>query len=90
MNEFNKAHGTTLNIRIGINTGPVVGGVIGTKKFTFDVWGDAVNVASRMESAGVPGRINVSGAAYAYLNEKYEFEARRAVDIKGKVLYRNR
>eukprot|EP00698_Gefionella_okellyi_P016974 TRINITY_DN4916_c0_g1_i1.p2 TRINITY_DN4916_c0_g1~~TRINITY_DN4916_c0_g1_i1.p2 ORF type:complete len:582 (-),score=92.93 TRINITY_DN4916_c0_g1_i1:51-1796(-) len=81
---FNEIHSSKLNVRVGINTGPVVGGVVGTKKFTFDVWGDAVNVASRMESSGVAGRINVSGAAYALLNDKYEFEPRRSVEIKGK------
>ena len=54
-----------VQFRIGMHTGPVVAGVIGTKKFIYDVWGDSVNVASRMESTGEPGRIHVTGAVEA-------------------------
>jgi class 3 adenylate cyclase len=73
-----------IQFRIGIHTGPVVAGVIGTKKFIYDVWGDTVNVASRMESTGEPGRIQVTGAVEARLRERFELETRGMVDVKGK------
>jgi adenylate cyclase len=73
-----------VRIRIGIASGPVVAGVIGTHKFFYDVWGDAVNVASRMESTGVPGKVQVSEEAYARLNELFELEARGLIDVHGK------
>ncbi|MFC1877377.1 adenylate/guanylate cyclase domain-containing protein [Thermodesulfobacteriota bacterium] len=73
-----------LSLRIGIHTGPVVAGVIGTKKFVFDLWGDTVNIASRMESQGVPGSIQVTTATYHRLCGKYLFEKRGTVHIKGK------
>jgi class 3 adenylate cyclase/HAMP domain-containing protein len=76
--------GRSLQLRIGINSGPVVAGVIGTHKFAYDLWGDAVNTASRMESHGQPGRIQVTEATYRLLREQYEFEARREVQVKGK------
>ncbi|EFC47659.1 predicted protein [Naegleria gruberi] len=73
-----------LNIRIGINTGSVVGGVIGTKKFAYDMWGDTINVASRMESTSLPGRIQVSRSTYERVYDMgYEFEERR-IEVKGK------
>uniref|UniRef100_A0ACD5GPB2 Adenylate/guanylate cyclase domain-containing protein n=1 Tax=Desertifilum tharense IPPAS B-1220 TaxID=1781255 RepID=A0ACD5GPB2_9CYAN len=71
-------------LRIGMNTGAVVAGVIGTKKFSYDLWGDTVNVASRMESQGEPGKIQVTQATYARLKGKYRMEARGAIAIKGK------
>ncbi len=71
-------------IRFGIHLGPVVAGVIGKKKISFDVWGDTVNIASRMESQGVAGYIQVSQAIYDRLSERYDFEPRGAIDIKGK------
>jgi class 3 adenylate cyclase len=71
-------------LRIGINTGPVVAGVIGVTKFIYDLWGDAVNVASRMESQGSPGRIQVSAATYKRLQQKYLFEKRGEIEVKGK------
>jgi class 3 adenylate cyclase len=70
--------------RIGIHCGPVVAGVIGTRKFIYDVWGDTVNVASRMESHGVPGRIQVTHAVRERLEGTFGFEARGLVEIKGK------
>ena len=81
---FNQHRGTELSLRIGINRGPVVAGVIGTHKFIYDLWGDTVNIASRMESTGIPGRIQVTEAAYEYLKDRYEFEARGEVAVKGK------
>jgi class 3 adenylate cyclase/CheY-like chemotaxis protein len=76
--------GIDLKARIGIHTGPVVAGVIGRHKFIYDVWGDTVNTASRMESFGAPGRIHVSGETYRLLRDDFAFEPRGPLDIKGK------
>jgi class 3 adenylate cyclase len=73
-----------LDFRIGLNSGPVIGGVIGRDKFVFDIWGDAVNLASRMESTGVPGRIQIGPATYELLKDDFEFEARGSVPVKGR------
>ena len=73
-----------LELRIGINSGPVVAGVIGRKRFLYDLWGDAVNMASRMESHGTPGRIQVTRATYELLRDQFELEPRGMVSIKGK------
>ena len=73
-----------VQFRIGINCGPVVAGVIGTKKFIYDVWGDTVNLAARMESLGIPGRIQVSGAVEERLRDAYQLEARGLINVKGK------
>ena len=73
-----------IQIRIGINTGAVVAGVIGIHKFIYDLWGDAVNVAARMESSGSPGQIQVTETTYKHLKEKYIFEERGLIDVKGK------
>lgn len=83
IDELNVKLEGTFDLRIGINSGPVVAGVIGTKKFIYDLWGNAVNTASRMESHGVPGRIQVSFYTYELLRDKYEFEERGLIDIKG-------
>jgi len=72
----------SLNFRIGIHTGPVVAGVIGTRKFSYDIWGDTVNLASRMEANGVPGRIHVTRAVYDVLKNDFEFEARGFIPLK--------
>jgi adenylate cyclase len=71
-------------VRIGVHTGPVVAGVIGRKKFIYDLWGDTVNVASRMESHGQPGRIQVTEAVYERLKHRYSFERRGVIEVKGK------
>jgi PAS domain S-box-containing protein len=81
---FRVEQGENLQIRIGINTGVVVAGVIGRRKFIYDLWGDAVNVASRMESSGQPGSIQVTTATYERLKHQYVFEKRGAIEVKGK------
>jgi len=73
-----------IRFRIGVNCGPVVAGVIGTKKFIYDIWGDTVNLASRMESLGVPGRVQVSHAVRERRGDRFVFESRGLVDVKGK------
>lgn len=72
-----------VEFRIGMHAGPVVAGVIGTRKFIYDVWGDTVNLASRMESTGVPGRIQVTGAVERRLRGRYQLASRGEIDIKG-------
>jgi len=71
-------------LRLGINTGPLVAGVIGEKKFSYDVWGDTVNLASRMESSGVEGKINISKDTYEYVKDFFECEYRGQVKAKNK------
>ncbi|MEG3839980.1 adenylate/guanylate cyclase domain-containing protein [Microcoleus sp. herbarium14] len=76
--------GEKLAIRIGINSGPVVAGVIGVSKFTYDLWGDTVNVAARMEATGFAGRIQVTDVTYELLKDQYLFERRGVIPVKGK------
>jgi len=73
-----------LQLRIGLNCGPVVAGVIGSIKFIYDLWGDTVNLASRMESTGVPGAIQVSESVYRELSGAYSLEERGPIEVKGK------
>ncbi len=84
LQQINQTLGESIDIRIGINSGPVVAGVIGTKKFIYDLWGDAVNVASRMESHGKPGEIHVSETTYQKLRSHFQLESRGTIHIKGK------
>jgi adenylate cyclase len=82
--KLSRERGLELSMRIGIHSGEVVAGVIGKRKFSFDLWGDTVNTASRMESHGAPGRIHVSEATRTLLAERYVFEERGVVAVKGK------
>jgi guanylate cyclase len=88
MREYLAAHtfqnGQRLSFRIGINSGPVIGGVIGKRKFVYDVWGDAVNVASRMESHGMGGTIQITRATYDLIKDEFICQSRGTVDVKGK------
>jgi PAS domain S-box-containing protein len=81
---FKRQDQTPFSLRIGIDTGPIVAGVIGLKKFSYDLWGDAVNVASRMESQGVADSIQVTETVYERLQGRYIFEPRGTIQVKGK------
>jgi guanylate cyclase len=88
MREFIATHAfrndQRVSFRIGINSGPVIGGVIGTRKFVYDVWGDPVNVASRMESHGMGGMIQITQATYELIKDDFVCESRGTVNVKGK------
>lgn len=84
ISQFKTATGKSFQLRIGINTGSVVAGVIGLKKFSYDLWGDAVNLASRMESHGVIGKIQVSETTYTFLKDEYKLEKRGEIKVKGR------
>jgi adenylate cyclase len=84
VDDIAKATDLKLQARVGVHTGPIVAGVIGTHKFVYDVWGDTVNTASRMESQSVPGRIQVSAATRIALGDRFKCETRGMTEIKGK------
>ena len=84
LHEVSELVGIKISMRIGINSGSVIAGVIGTTKFSYDLWGDAVNLASRMEQSGLPDLIQVTESTYLLLKHKYVFEDRGQVRVKGK------
>jgi len=84
IHDVNRMFNQNYVLRIGLETGAVVAGVIGKKKFSFDIWGLTVNVASRMETTGIPGKIQVTESVYNQLKDRYQFEKRGEVDVKGR------
>lgn len=79
-----KENPNTLDIRIGINSGALIAGIVGVKKFAYDIWGDTVNTAARMEQSGVPGKVNISENTYLLVQDQFQFEPRGKVVAKGK------
>ena len=77
-------HQVAMKLRVGVNSGPVVAGVIGKSKYIYDLWGDTVNLASRMESGGIPDTIQVTRSVYEKLKDEFVFEARGPIEVKGK------
>ena len=84
--EFSKEKGIDMKLRIGVNTGPVVAGIIGRHKFIYDLWGDTVNLASRMESHGIPDSIQITRPVFEKMRDRFSFEERGFIEIKGKGL----
>jgi class 3 adenylate cyclase len=82
--KFSRQSEGILKVRIGICTGPVIAGIIGQNKFIYDLWGDTVNTASRMESHGVPGRTQAAATTYEVLRDRFQFEERGVIEVKGK------
>ena len=82
--EYSRTCGRSVQLRVGLNSGPVVAGVIGQNKFIYDLWGDTVNVASRMESQGLPDAIQVTRGVYEQLKDMHPFEYRGVIEVKGK------
>jgi len=83
---FNQNHNMNFSLRIGINSGPVIAGIIGKKKYVYDLWGDTVNVASRMETSGAPGKIHITENTFQLIKDKYSVTKRDPIQIKGKGL----
>jgi class 3 adenylate cyclase len=81
---FSLVYGVDISLRVGIDSGPVIAGIIGRNKFTYDLWGDTVNTASRMESLGLPGCVQVTASTRALLRDKFSFRERGEIDVKGK------
>ena len=81
--QLNRKYGTSVHLRIGMCTGPVVAGVIGHNRFAYDLWGETVNIACRLESAGQAGKIQIAGSTYQRLKDKYSFNEKHSVEIKG-------
>ncbi len=84
VNEVNEKHVFSCKMRVGIHTGPCVAGIVGIKKYTYDVWGDTVNIAKRLESNCEPGRINISKTTYDLVKDKFDCEYRGGIEAKGK------
>ncbi len=82
IDRLNQEYQTSIRLRIGICTGPVVAGVIGRSRFAYDLWGETVNLACRLESSGEPGRIQIAESTYEQLKHKYQFEPTHSVDLK--------
>jgi class 3 adenylate cyclase len=84
LRQLRNRYGLQLSFRIGINSGPLVAGIIGRSKFQYDIWGDTVNIASRMESHGVPGKVQISSATYSLIADDFECKPRGSISVKGK------
>jgi class 3 adenylate cyclase len=84
LSNFTDGTGKRIHFRIGINSGSLVAGVVGRRKFQYDVWGDAVNVASRMESQGLPDHVQITAATRELIKDEFHLERRGMVEIKGK------
>ena len=84
IDRHNRNETTSVALRIGISTGPLTAGVIGSRKFTYDIWGDTVNMASRMESTGLPGRVQVTPAVVRGADARFQFVDRGLIQINGK------
>lgn len=82
--DYNKEHDSQLQIRLGIHSGNLVAGVIGKLKFIYDIWGDTVNVASRMESTGKPMKIHVTDTTYALTKDFFDYSEEAEIEVKGK------
>lgn len=80
---LNTEHGTQLEVRVGVHSGPVIAGVIGRRKFTYDLWGETVNLASRIQSSGLPNHVNVSAGTYDRLKDQFMFVERGSLECKG-------
>ena len=84
--ELSKSGKSSFTMRAGIHTGPVVAGIVGVKKFQYDIWGDTVNTASRMENNSIGGKVNISQATYELIKDlaEFEFDNRGEIEVKGK------
>ena len=84
INEFDEDHNEAVNMRVGVHTGTVLCGLVGTRRFKFDVWSNDVNLANTMESEGMPGRVHISESTYSFVKEDYEVE--KGKEVEGKIL----
>ncbi|MCB1308040.1 MAG: FIST C-terminal domain-containing protein, partial [Leptospiraceae bacterium] len=84
IHKFNERYHMDIQLRVGLNSGPVVAGVIGKRKFSYDLWGDAVNIASRMESHGIPGSIHLSDSTFQHLKQLPDLQPRGEIEVKGR------